>query len=131
EMQSMDWQTMVARLVRKDEPSRGGWNVHVVVSGLFDAADPIANVGLNAACDKAPAGVGWPCDDELERLRDTYARAETDAARKAIAEQVQVRATQVGTYVPLGELRYPAAVRGNVKGLLSGYFLTAWNVEVE
>jgi peptide/nickel transport system substrate-binding protein len=131
EMQSMDWQTMVARLAQKDAPSQGGWNVHVVVSGLFDCADPIANVGLNAACDKAPVGVGWPCDGELEKLRDDYARAMTDPDRKTIAEQVQMRAMEVGTYVPLGELRYPAAVRKNVKGLLSGYFLAAWNVEVE
>jgi peptide/nickel transport system substrate-binding protein len=48
--------------------------------------NPISSFYLNAACDKA--WPGWPCDAELEKLRDAFARAGDDKSRKMIAEQV-------------------------------------------
>lgn len=36
---------------------------------------------------------------------------------------------QIGTHVPVGEYVAPVAVRENVKGLVTGYFLVLWNVE--
>jgi peptide/nickel transport system substrate-binding protein len=91
-------------------------------------ANPIDSYALGAACDKA--WFGWPCDAELERLRDAFARAADDRERKAIAEQAQVRAMEVVTYVPLGEYANPVAARRNIKGLLPGpQTMVLWNVE--
>jgi peptide/nickel transport system substrate-binding protein len=73
---------------------------------------------------------GWPCDEELERLRDAFAK-ETDPARqKAIAEAVQMRAAAYPTHIPLGQYVQPVAMRKNVAGLLTGPSIAYWNIEV-
>ena len=56
---------------------------------------------LAATCDKARAG--WPCDEEMEALRDKYVRADTPAEKKAAAEEVQRHFVEIVTHVPLGE----------------------------
>src|SRR5581483_7123024 len=96
DMQAMDWQTLLARRAKKDPPSQGGWNVFLTVWTSSDVADPVVNQPLMASCDKA--WFGWPCDEELEKLRDAYARAGSAAERKKIAQQVQLRAMQIGTH---------------------------------
>jgi len=127
DMQAMDSQTLMARRARKDPAGKGGWNIYLTVSNAAGTADPIVSVPLNAACDNA--WFGWPCDAELEKLRDAFARARDEKERKVAAEQVQVRAMEIGTHVPLGEYLQPAAARKNVKGIVVGYFLVFWNVE--
>jgi peptide/nickel transport system substrate-binding protein len=127
DMQSMDFQTMAARREKKDPPAKGGWNILVTASAAVDLTDPVTAQPMNASCDKAK--FGWPCDAELEKLRDDYARTENNQARKGIAEQAQVRAMEIGTHVPLGEFVIQVAARKNIKGFVTGYFLVPWNVE--
>jgi peptide/nickel transport system substrate-binding protein len=123
DMQSMNWQSLVARRARKT-----GWHIFITNSPGVSQLDPIANFSLNADCDKA--WFGWPCDAELEKLRDAFARALDEHERKALAEQVQVRAMEFGTHVPLGEYVNPVAARKSVKGLLPGrQTMILWNVE--
>ena len=43
---------------------------------------------------------GWPCDAELERLRDAFAKETDPAKQKAIAEAVQLRAAEYPTHRP-------------------------------
>jgi peptide/nickel transport system substrate-binding protein len=127
DMQSMDWQTLVSRRAKKDPPSQGGWNIFMTVWALIDGANPISMNAVNASCDKA--WFGWPCDQELERLRDAFSRTDDEQERKALAEQVQVRAMEIGTHVPIGEYKVPVAARANLKGFVKGYFLVPWGVE--
>ena len=127
DMQSTDWQTLVSRRAKKDPPSQGGWNVFCTIWANVDGLNPIAMNAVNAGCDKG--WFGWPCDQELEKLRHAFARAQDDPTRKAIAEQIQLHAMEIGTHVPLGEYLIPSAARKNVKGLVTGYFLVLWNVE--
>ena len=122
DMQPMNWQSLVSRRARKT-----GWHIFITNSPGGSQANPLANFALNAGCDKA--WFGWPCDPELERLRDAFARAADEQERKAMAEQVQVRAMEIGTHVPLGEYVNPTAARQNVKGLLPGpQTMVLWNV---
>ena len=127
EVQSMDFSTLAARREKKDPPTKGGWNIFVSAAATVDLADPVTSQLMNASCDKAK--FGWPCDAELEKLRDDYARTENNQARKGIAEQAQVRAMEIGTHVPLGEYMVQVAARKNIKGIVTGYFLVPWNVE--
>jgi peptide/nickel transport system substrate-binding protein len=122
DMQSMDRQTLVSRRDRKD-----GWNAFLFASSSVSALSPFYANTLNAACSKA--WVGWPCDPELEKLRDAFALAGTDAARKALAEQIQVRAMQIGAQVPLGQFVIKTAARTNITGFVPGFFTVYWNVE--
>jgi peptide/nickel transport system substrate-binding protein len=122
DLQSMDWQTFLSRAHRKD-----GWNVFLSGAANVDEMDPVSSSKLSGACDKAY--YGWPCDRELEKLRDEFARASDDRTRKTLAEQVQIRAMEIGAYVPLGEYVRAVAARRNVSGFVTGYMTVFWNVE--
>jgi peptide/nickel transport system substrate-binding protein len=126
DMQSMDWQTLVARRAKKDPPNAGGWNAFLTSTAAIDIGDPIMNGWLNSGCDKALPG--WPCDPQMEKLRDQFVR-ETDPAKlKAIADDVQVRATQWTQYIHLGQW-YPAApARKNITGVLAPGVPVFWNI---
>jgi peptide/nickel transport system substrate-binding protein len=127
DMQPMDWQSIIIRTSRKNPPEQGGWHAYLISPSAMDLMDPLSNRYLNSSCDKAFNG--WPCDPEMEKLRDRFAR-ETDPAKlKEIAEAAQVRATEWTTYVHLGEWRLVSAARKNVSGFISAGPTVFWNVE--
>jgi peptide/nickel transport system substrate-binding protein len=126
DMQSMDWQTLVARRAKKDPPQAGGWNAFLTSWVSADILNPVMMGFLNASCDKAM--FGWPCDKEIESLRDQFAKETNPAKQKQIAEAVQVRATQYPTHIPLGQWYGPAAMRKNVDGVLEAPVTIFWNI---
>jgi len=113
DVQPMDWQSMVTRLIsNKGAPSAGGWSAFGTSWVQVDILDPLMTPNLAATCDKARAG--WPCDEAMEKLRDKFVAATTEAEKKAVAEEVQRYALQIVTHVPLGEWFAVSAVRSNV-----------------
>lgn len=113
EVQSMDWTTMVNRLVtKKGPPSDGGWNGFGTSWVQVDILDPLMTPYLAANCDKARAG--WPCDEGIEKLRDRYIQASTLEEKKVVVDEVQKRMTEVVTHIPLGEWYVVSAVRANI-----------------
>jgi len=127
DLQAMDWQTLVSRRAKKDPPGAGGWSAFLTSWGSVDVLDPVATNFLNAACDKAT--FGWPCDEEINRLRDAFARETDPAKQKAIAEAVQVRAVEYPTHVVLGQYLQPSAFRKNITGVLQVPNAVFWNIE--
>ena len=126
DLQAMDWQTLVARRTKKDPPASGGWSAFLTSWGSVDVLDPVATGFLNASCEKAM--FGWPCDAELERLRDAFAK-ETDSSRqKTIAEAVSERAFAYPTHIPLGQYLQPSAFRDNLRGVLAASNVVFWNI---
>jgi peptide/nickel transport system substrate-binding protein len=91
-----------------------------------DILNPVMAGFLNASCDKAM--FGWPCDAEMEKLRDQFARETNPPKQKAIAEAVQVRLIQSPTHIPLGQWFQPIAARKNVDGILTAPVPVFWNV---
>jgi peptide/nickel transport system substrate-binding protein len=128
DMQSMDWQTVVARRAKKDPPSAGGWNAFLTAWVTADVMNPVSTGYLNSACDKAL--FGWPCDEKMEKLRDDFARTSDLAKQKEIAEAVQARNIEITAEIPVGEYIQPIAVRKNVKGLLMAPVPVHWNIEI-
>jgi len=126
DLQAMDWQTLVSRRAKKDPPNAGGWSVYLTSWGGVDVLDPVATNFLNASCEKAT--FGWPCDAELERLRDAFAKESDPARQKAIAEAVSVRAAEYPTHIVLGQYLHPAAFRKNVEGVLVASNVAFWNI---
>jgi peptide/nickel transport system substrate-binding protein len=127
DMQSMDWQTLVSRRTKKDPPSAGGWNAFLTSWVSADILNPVMAGFLNSGCDKAM--FGWPCDEEMEKLRDAFAKETDPQKQKAIAEQVQARAMQIGTHIHLGQWYQPAAIRKDaVSGILTTPAPVFWNV---
>jgi peptide/nickel transport system substrate-binding protein len=126
DMQSMDWQTTVARRTKKDPPTQGGWHGFLTEWAAADILNPVMAGFFNSACDKAM--FGWPCDAEMEKLRDQFSRESDPAKQKSIAEAVQRRITEYPTHIHLGQFYVPAAVRSNVDGILVAPVPVLWNV---
>jgi peptide/nickel transport system substrate-binding protein len=127
DMQSSDWQSVVARRAKKDAPSAGGWNAFLTSWVAADVTNPVMTAYLNSACEKAL--FGWPCDPVMEKLRDDFARATEPAKQKEIADAVQVRLTETVPHIHLGQWYQPAALRKTVTGLLTSPVTTFWNVD--
>jgi peptide/nickel transport system substrate-binding protein len=128
-MQSMDWQTLVARRAKKDPPNAGGWHAFLTSNASADVSDPVLAQWLGSGCDKALPG--WPCDPDMEKLRTAYARATDPAKQKEIAEAVQVRATEWTPLIHLGQWVPAAPARTNVAGILPAGIPVFWNVSKE
>ncbi|HWP14279.1 MAG TPA: ABC transporter substrate-binding protein [Xanthobacteraceae bacterium] len=127
DMQSMDWQTLVARRAKKDPPNAGGWNAFLTAWVSADILNPVMAGFANAGCDKAM--FGWPCDEQTEKLRDQFARELDPAKQKEIAAAVQKRNTEVTTHLFLGQYYLPAAMRKNIDGVPIAPVPVFWNVE--
>jgi peptide/nickel transport system substrate-binding protein len=127
DLKSMDWGSVVARRAKKDAAENGGWNAFVTYWGSDDAMNPVNYAPLSA---NGEAGwFGWAKDDKLEALRTQYALTADEARRKSLAEEIQVRAFEIGAFAPLGELRRPIAYRkAAVEGLLLGSTNVYWNL---
>jgi peptide/nickel transport system substrate-binding protein len=126
DMQAMDWQTLVARRAKKDPPNAGGWNAFLTSWVAADILNPVMAGFANAGCDKAM--FGWPCDQEMEKLRDQFARETDPKKQKEIAEAAQVRNTQATTHLFLGQWYQPIAARKNVNGIMTAPVPVFWNV---
>jgi len=127
DMQSMDWQTLVARRAKKEPPAAGGWHAFLTSWVSADILNPVMMGFMNSSCDKAM--FGWPCDKEIESLRDQFARETNLAKQKAIAEAVQVRETLYPTHIPLGQWYGALAARKNIDGMIEAPVTVFWNVE--
>jgi peptide/nickel transport system substrate-binding protein len=128
DLQAMDWQTLVGRRGRQDPPAQGGWNMFHTNWVAHDVMSPVGNAGVNAR--GAQGGwFGWPSDGTLEELRDSYARETDPAKQKQLAIEVQKRAYELQTYLPLGEYTTMSAYRDNIVGVLDGPAPFFWNME--
>jgi peptide/nickel transport system substrate-binding protein len=127
DMQSMDWQTLVARRAKKDPPDKGGWNALITSTSGVDSLDPLTSSFINANCDKA--WFGWPCDPEITKLRQQFADESDEAERKKIVEKIQLRAAENPTHAFLGQYTAASALRKNVTGALISPVSVFWNIE--
>jgi peptide/nickel transport system substrate-binding protein len=127
DMQSMDWQTVVARRVKRDPPTQGGWSAMLTSWVSADILNPVMAGFFNASGDKA--AFGWPTDPEIETLRARFARAGSTAEQKQIAEAVQRRVAENPTHVHLGQWYLPGATRPNISGWLEAPAPVFWNIE--
>ena len=71
DLQTMDWATLVTRRTVKGS-GPNSWHLFQTMGGPLGPANPVFHVQMSASCDKA--WFGWPCDAELERLRQLVDR---------------------------------------------------------
>jgi peptide/nickel transport system substrate-binding protein len=113
DVQAMDWQTLISRVPRKGPPSDGGWHAYLTAWAQVDLLDPLMMAFLGANCEKARPG--WPCNAEIEALRQKFALADTQDERKSIAAALQTLNADQVTFAPLGEFWSVSASRKAVK----------------
>lgn len=128
DMQSMDWQTLVARRAKQEPVAQGGWNMFHTTWVNADMLTPVQNVGVNAR-GKDGGFFGWPQDAQIEKLRDDFVRASDPAKQKEIADAIQKRAYELVMYIPTGQYYQPSAYRTNLAGFLKAPVPLFWNVD--
>ena len=99
--QAMDWGTTVTRRAKKDPPDKGGWNIFITTTSGISSSDPVLHTWIGAACDKGL--FGWPCNAEIEALRDSYGFAQSMDEKKKIARDLQSLAMEEVAYIPFGQ----------------------------
>jgi peptide/nickel transport system substrate-binding protein len=129
DMQSMDWQSLVARRAKKDEPDKGGWHAFLTSWVSADLLNPVMMGFLNAGCEKAM--FGWPCDEQIEKLRDDFAKATDAAKQKEIVAAVQKRVAEYPTHIHLGQWYSVGGMRKTVDGVVPAPAPVLWNISVK
>jgi peptide/nickel transport system substrate-binding protein len=126
EMQAMDWATLVSRRAVRKPASEGGWHIFQTWFNGPDFLNPVEHMAVAAACEDS--WFGWPCDDEIEKLRSAFGKEADLDKQKEIARAVQKRAYEIVTYVPQGTVYQPTAYRAELEGLLKSPVKLFWNV---
>lgn len=129
DVQAMDWSTMASRRQMQEPVAEGGWNIFHTWWVGSDMLDPVVNLGVNTGCVER-AWFGWPCNEEIESLRDQFVRESDPAKQKSLAEKIQKLAYENVAYLPFGQWFLPVAHRDSITGIIPSsvpYFM--WNVE--
>ena len=128
DVQAMDWSTLTSRRKLQKDPSEGGWHIFHTSWIAPDLINPLANIGVSGG-GKEKAWFGWPDDPEIEGLRQAFARETNPAKQKQLASQVQQKAMDTVTYIPIGQYFQYRAMRDNVSGFLPAPVPFFWNLE--
>jgi peptide/nickel transport system substrate-binding protein len=128
DVQSMDWGSVVSRRAKKEPPAQGGWNIFVTTTGGVGSSNPVLHTWIGAACDKGL--FGWPCDAEIEKLRNDYGFAQKDEEKAKIARELQTRAMDQVVYIPFGQWNAMLAYRSDrLDGIVPNTGLVVlWNI---
>ena len=127
DLQLSDWATITARRVKKDAPDKGGWSMFVSTAFGFRFSSPVTNFALPMPCG-GTGFVGWACDEKMNGLLSSWAKEVDAGKRKAITEQIQIRAIETIPYLPMGQITRPVAYRTNVEGMIEVPSPVLWNV---
>ena len=127
DVQAMDWSTLTSRRAEKKAPEEGGWHIFHTSWIAPDLINPVANIGVSGG-GVEKAWFGWPTDPEIEALRQAFARETNPAKQKQLATQVQQKAMDTVTYIPIGQYLQFNAIRDNVTGFLPSPVTFFWNL---
>jgi peptide/nickel transport system substrate-binding protein len=126
EVQAMDWGTLLDRRASTAPIDQGGWNVFLTTFPGIAILDPAVDAPLRA--NGAAAWFGWPDDRVIEKLRDAWIAASSEAERKTIAANLQREAFVSVPYIPLGEYSARTAFHHNLSDVDIGPALFMWSV---
>ena len=129
DMQSMDWQTLVARRAKKDPPEAGGWNAFLTAWVAADVMNPVSTAYRQLDLRQGARSAG-PATRRWRSCATTSRARPIPAKQKEIAEAVQQRAIEITPEIPVGEYVQPVAMRKNVKGFLIAPVPVLWNIEI-
>lgn len=130
DLQATDWATVTTRRGQKAAPGQGslGWNIFTTWSSSVIMSSPVTNFAMPTQCD-GTNWFGWPCDEELEKLRKAYIPLVKPEERKAAIEAIQKRYYEVMPFAITGQFQSPVAYRKNIVGMPKTLVVTHWNTE--
>jgi peptide/nickel transport system substrate-binding protein len=124
--QSLDWGTVVQRRTSKEPLDKGGWSLFPYGAPAAEYRDPIFATNLRG--NGKDAWFGWPSDEKVEAMRNSWMNSNDEAERKQLDAAIQARAFETVPFIPLGQYLPPSAWRNNLSGLLTGAVPVFWNV---
>lgn len=129
-VEAMDWSTLTSRRTKQDKPGPGspGWHIFTTWWTGIPMSSPITNAPLVTSCDKKN-WFGWPCDEQIEKLRADFVTAGTEAEQKQVAEAIQKRFYEFIPYINTGQFVAPVAWRKSLVGVPNALLFVAWNIE--
>lgn len=127
DVQAMDWATLVQRRLSKAPVSQGGWAMFSSAPSGLDAMNPATHNAMRAACAQT-ALPGWPCDAEMERIREAFLAATDEAGQRTAADAYHARALEVVPFVPLGEFNIVRGYSAKLRGILAAPIPVYWNI---
>jgi len=119
--QVMDWGTLLARRAKRE-----GWSLFPVYANGADMVSPLTHFYVGNNCGDYP---GWSCSQPMAAMLRDFAAAADDAARKALAVQIQEEAYRLVPSVMWGQFSRPAGYRTRLRNLIQSSFPMFWNVE--
>ncbi|MFC3395341.1 ABC transporter substrate-binding protein [Brenneria rubrifaciens] len=128
DLQPMDWQTLVSRRANQNPPAQGGWNLFFTYWNAETIWNPVVNPMLDGG-GREGAWFGWPTDPKMNELRVDFATATDPDRQKAIAVEIQTRAMEQVSYIPLGQFYDVAVWSSRISHLMTGPSTVFWNVE--
>jgi peptide/nickel transport system substrate-binding protein len=130
DLQTMDWSAKITRRNSKDRagPRSQGWHLAFTWWTGIAMSNPMTNVPLVTTCDGKNL-YGWPCDEQIEKLREEFIEASGKAEQMEVIEKLQARFYEVVPYVNTGLFFQPAAYSARLRGVPATLTLVAWNVE--
>ncbi|WP_431282273.1 hypothetical protein ACQW02_23160 [Humitalea sp. 24SJ18S-53] len=128
QVDSMDWNTLLARRNRSIPVSEGGWSIAWGVWSNLDLMSPIVNLDLDGRGTRGY--IGWAESPEIERLRDAFAFETDPVKQQAIATTLQRLSNEEAFSIPLGDYKAVTGHRSNVRGVVADQFLVFWNMEL-
>jgi len=130
DLQSMDWSSLVSRRAVKDPPpAQGGWHVFPTAWPSSAMMNPVVNAPLDTSCD-GKNWFGWPCDEELAKLRIAYLAAKNEEERHKAIDAIQARFLDAAPYAYAGQFFPPVAYRKDrMKGAIGLGSPVFWNIE--
>jgi peptide/nickel transport system substrate-binding protein len=129
DLQATDWQTVVSRRTNQKPVTEGGWNMFFTNWVAADVMNPLVNFSIGGR-GKNGGWFGWSEDAKIEELKDKFARSTSPEEQKKIAAEIQERAYDQVTYLPLGQYTIPSAWRKSLTGVLDGPATPIfWNID--
>jgi peptide/nickel transport system substrate-binding protein len=124
---AMDWGTVVQRRASKKAVGDGGWSLFCTSFPAADYIDPLSAPALRG--NGGAAWYGWPADEKLEQLRESWMDSPDEGERKRLAAAMQTEALSNAQLIPLGQYFQSAAWRTSLSGFLKGPAPVFWNVQ--
>jgi len=126
DFQSMDWGSVVTRRAKQDPLDQGGWGAFITVMSPLTAANPGSMLSLRGNGRKG--WFGWPTDEKIEQLRESWFDAPDVAAQRAIAEQIQAQYFESVPFLALCRMQQPMAFRSDIRDVVSASFPMFWGI---
>lgn len=116
DLQTVDWGTITARRTIRGAVLNG-WHIFLTTGGQVAGENPAFSILAPANCEKAFPG--WPCDEPHEQLRAAWLKETDPTKSRALAEEIQRHAMEIGLAIPYGQYLLPAVWRESLEGVLN------------